>query len=401
MQRRPAPFLLLCALLYWALAALSTQGTHAVGFDFEEEPLPPETTYPEPAYPEATYPAEDPYAQEDSFQLTEPHIAVILPLQSRNFGRYADSVRLGVLSATSLTYDASLPVIVYATDDEPVSIMDAYQRAISTGARGVIGPLTRNGVSALAASGLVNVPTLALNAPDMDVRLPPDLYVFGLQIEAEARQVAQFAYREGQRKAFVVSGETSLGRRVAQAFVEEWEKLQGKVVDRFVYTTDVSTLGILRDRLNATDADSVFLSLDSSRARFIRPYLGNQLRIYATSQVYASNADKLQLYDLDGVRFLDMPWLLQPDHPAVMSYLRPDIRSQTLDQERFYALGIDAYRLMRVLLDEDALPETLDGVTGTIRLGRNQQFERDLVPAQFSYGATRLLNDVSAPIRAE
>ncbi|MEX0958284.1 MAG: penicillin-binding protein activator [Burkholderiales bacterium] len=391
----------MCALLYWALAALSTQGTHAVGFDFEEEPLPPETTYPEPAYPEATYPAEDPYAQEDSFQLTEPHIAVILPLQSRNFGRYADSVRLGVLSATSLTYDASLPVIVYATDDEPVSIMDAYQRAISTGARGVIGPLTRNGVSALAASGLVNVPTLALNAPDMDVRLPPDLYVFGLQIEAEARQVAQFAYREGQRKAFVVSGETSLGRRVAQAFVEEWEKLQGKVVDRFVYTTDVSTLGILRDRLNATDADSVFLSLDSSRARFIRPYLGNQLRIYATSQVYASNADKLQLYDLDGVRFLDMPWLLQPDHPAVMSYLRPDIRSQTLDQERFYALGIDAYRLMRVLLDEDALPETLDGVTGTIRLGRNQQFERDLVPAQFSYGATRLLNDVSAPIRAE
>jgi uncharacterized protein len=387
MQRRPAPFLFFCALLYWALVTLSTQGAHAIGFGLQEEPQQAEDLYPAPAQ----QPREDPYAYEDNVQLTQAHIAVLLPLQSQSFGRHADSVRLGVLSATSLALEPRLPVIVYATSEEPVSILDAYQRAVATGARGVIGPLTRNGVSALAASGLVTVPTLALNAPDMDVRLPPELYVFGLQIEAEARQVAQLAYREGRRSAFVVSGETALGRRVAQAFVEEWQKLQGAVVDRFVYTTDVSTLAILRERLRASPADSVFLSLDASRARFIRPYLGNQLPIYATSQVFASNADTLQLYDLDAVRFLDMPWLLQPDHPAVMSYLRPDIQSPALDQERFYALGIDAYRLMRVLLRDYELPDTLDGVTGTIRLGRGQQFERELVPAQFSHGAARLL----------
>ncbi|HUF19556.1 MAG TPA: penicillin-binding protein activator [Burkholderiales bacterium] len=390
MQRRPAPFLFFCALLYWALVTLSTQGAHAIGFGLQEEPHQVEDLYPVPAQ-QQPQPSEDPYAYEDNVQLTQAHIAVLLPLQSQSFGRHADSVRLGVLSATSLALEPRLPVIVYATSDEPVSILDAYQRAVSTGARGVIGPLTRNGVSALAASGLVTVPTLALNAPDMDVRLPPELYVFGLQIEAEARQVAQLAYREGRRSAFVVSGETALGRRVAQAFVEEWEKLQGAVVDRFVYTTDVSTLAILRERLRASPADSVFLSLDASRARFIRPYLGNRLSIYATSQVFASNADSLQLYDLDAVRFLDMPWLLQPDHPAVMSYLRPDIQSPALDQERFYALGIDAYRLMRVLLRDYEFPDTLDGVTGTIRLGRGQQFERELLPAQFSYGAARLL----------
>lgn len=333
---------------------------------------------------------ESPQTGRDHVFLTQPHVAVILPLQSNAFGKHADSVRLGVFAAAGLQPDR-LPVTVYATTEEPERILEAYERALSSGAAAVIGPLTRNGVSALAASGQVSVPTIALNVPDTDVHLPPLMYVFGLQIESEARQVAKYAFEQGGKSAFIVTRNTPLDRRIAQAFAEQWKALKGKVAEQFVYTTEVATPARLRERLLATSADTIFLSLDAPRARFVRPYLGSKQAIYATSLVFATNAAAVDLYDLEGVRFLDMPWLLQPDHPAVMSYLRADAQGAALDQERFYALGIDAYRIALALLDNPAWRGRLDGVTGTISLNAGQHVSRLLVPAHFSGGAARSL----------
>lgn len=281
---------------------------------------------------------------------------------------------------------------VYATTEDTQQILDTYGRAVAGGARAVIGPLTRNGVTALAYSGIVSVPTLALNVPEGEVLLPRNLYVFGLQLEAEARQAAHMAFEQKGRRVFVVSGDTSLDTRIAQAYLAEWAALKGEVAGQFLYTTEPAGLSKLRDQLASAKADLVFLTMGATRVRFIRSYLGGSLPIYATSQVLTSNSDTLGNYDLDGVRFLDMPWLLQPDHPAVLSYLRPDNPAAALDQERFYALGIDAYRLMKELLHPHRSSEPLDGVTGTIRLGDAQQFLRTLVPAQFIQGAARPLN---------
>jgi len=364
MQLRSAFSLLVLALLYWAAVALATQ---------------------DPATPEEQTPITD-----DRALLTQPHIAVILPLQSNSFGRHADSVRLGVFAAADLQAER-LPVVVYGTTEEPDRILEAYQRAVSTGASAVIGPLTRNGVSALAASGQIVVPTIALNVPDTEVRLPPLMYVFGLQVEAEARQVAKHAFAQGGRSVFIVTRDTALDRRIAQAFTEQWKALKGKVVEQFVYTTEVATPSRLRERVLATAADTIFLSLDAPRARFVRPYLGNKQTIYATSLAFASSMGAMDLYDLEGVRFLDMPWLLQPDHPAVMSYLRVEVPGAALDQERFYALGIDAYRIARALLEDPGWRGPLDGVTGTVVLEAGQHFSRELMPAQFAGGAARPL----------
>lgn len=364
MQIRSAFLLLVLALLYWAATTLATRNAGA-----QEEPA---------------------QISEDRALITQPHIAVILPLQSSSFGRHADSVRLGVFAAADLQAER-LPVVVYGTTEEPDRILEAYQRAVSTGASAVIGPLTRNGVSALAGSGLIAVPTVALNVPDTEVRLPPLMYVFGLQIEAEARQVARHAYGQGGRSAFIVMRDTPLDRRIAQAFTDQWRGLRGKIVEQFVYTTEVATPARLRERLLASSADTIFLSLDAPRARFVRPYLGNKQTIYATSLAFGSSVGAMDLYDLEGVRFLDMPWLLQPDHPAVMSYLRVEVPGAALDQERFYALGIDAYRIARALLEDASWRGPLDGVTGTITLEAGQHFSRELMPAQFAGGAARPL----------
>ena len=357
---RPAFPVFLRPLLYWALFALAT----------------------------ACAAADD---TADKVPVSEPHIAVILPLQSGSFGKHANSVRLGILNAAANGQSGNLKIRVYPTTDDPQQILEAFQRATSLGARAVIGPLTRNGVTALAQSNLVNVPTLSLNIPETDVSLPHDMYIYGLQIETEARQVAQYALRRPAMKAFVVAGDTALGARVAQAFSEEWKFLGGEVTGQFSYTTNSALLAKLREQIVNSRADVVFLSLDAARARFIRSYIGTFAAIYATSMVFASTSDTLANYDLDGVRFLDMPWLLQADHPAVISYARAEPQREGLDQERFYALGIDAYRLIQELLRPFEKMEPLDGVTGTITLNASHQFVRALLPAQFMQGGARLL----------
>jgi outer membrane PBP1 activator LpoA protein len=62
-----------------------------------------------------------------------------------------------------------------------------------------------------------------------------------------------------------------------------------------------------------------------------------------------------------------------------------------VDFERLYALGIDAFRLGLELLHSNRDPAALDGVTGEIRLARDQQFVRELTAAQFVDGKTVIL----------
>jgi outer membrane PBP1 activator LpoA protein len=360
MQRRHALALLL-PLLYWGLLALATGIAGAQNTD-------------------------------DKSAVSEAHIAVILPLLSSSFGKHAESVRLGILNSAANGPRGSLKVRIYATSEDPQQILAAYQRASSLGARAVIGPLTRNGVRSLAQSGIVNMPTLALNLPESEVSLPRNLFIFGLQIEAEARQVAQFAFRLGGSRAFVIFGETPLDSRIGQAFSDEWKSLGGEITGQFGYTTDSTALATLREQIANSRADMIFTSLDAARARFVRSYMGTSVPIYATSMVFTSNSDALANFDLEGVRFLDIPWLLQPDHPAVISYARSDALHGELAQERFYALGIDAYRLVQELLKPYQTMEPLDGVTGTITLNNSHQFIRTLVPAQFSQGSARMID---------
>ena len=136
----------------------------------------------------------------------------------------------------------------------------------------------------------------------------------------------------------------------------------------------------------------VFLALDGKRARLIRSYLGLSMPVYATSMVHTSEAP-LANYELNGVYFVDMPWLLTPDHPAVLSYERPDGAQANVEYQRFYALGIDAYRIAQSLLKDDSQFQPLDGVTGYITMDSDRHFRREAIPAQFVQGETKVLPD--------
>jgi hypothetical protein len=184
-----------------------------------------------------------------------------------------------------------------------------------------------------------------------------------------------------------VSADSALMQRIQRAFVDEFTRLGGALVAEYAFTRDPPGLARIKEAAGLGVADMAFLALDFPQARLARPYL-DPLALYATSQVNPGAMGPLAGFDLAGVRFLDMPWLLQPEHPAVMIYPRA-LYQEAADRERLYALGIDAFRVAGALLAGDASME-IDGVTGRITLGPDQQFARSLTAAQFNQGKLTL-----------
>jgi outer membrane PBP1 activator LpoA protein len=345
-----------------------------------------------------------------------PHIALILPLKSAAFSQAADVVQQGFVAAAK-NQVRDFPVRVYTSIDEGRDVIEIYRQAIANGAVAVAGPLTRAGVTLLAGYPYIMVPTLALNTTDQKHE-SSKLYFYGLIPEAEARQIAQLAFAANLRDATIINTGTALSRRLSLAFADEWKKLGGKINAEVVFkegddtsvlvnlptapwlvepdlparitviseTGEVSSMAPKRTGPPPVAPGNVaFLASDNRQSRMIRPYLNPTLPVYGTSQIFNIRADTLTNYDLNEIRFADMPWLLQPDHPAVMIYPRSGSALDT-DKERLYAFGIDAYRLLQLMLhgNQNALP--LDGVTGRIRLADFNTFQREAVPALFKYG---------------
>ncbi|GAB1234554.1 hypothetical protein UT5_09480 [Ferrigenium sp. UT5] len=326
-------------------------------------------------------PAETPVVQPVLPGVTEGaghHIALILPLRSAAFGRAAEAVQRGFLAAASLQ-PGELPVRVYAANDEASEVAALYRQALQEGALAVAGPLTRNGVAALAENTALPVPTLALNMLDMP-RTDP-LYFFGLPPENEVRQIAQWAARTGMLTATVVRTDTAFSRRLGEAFSAAWEQGGGSLMPEIVYQGDPSEIRTL----SGQPGEMVFLAAETGKARLMRPYIYSDIPVYTMSQVFTGNQDKLRNFDLAEVHFVDMPWVLQPDHPAVMVYPRAD-PPLALEMERLYALGVDGYRMLQVLYHHETLKALpLDGVTGKLSLD-GHIIQREAMPAAMRGG---------------
>lgn len=315
-------------------------------------------------------------------EISGPFLALILPVDSADFAGPANAVAAGCRSALQAV-DALLPMQLGRTDAVTANVVSAYLRAIERGAAVIVGPMTRDAVTALTRQPAPSVPTLALNVPEANATLPERFYSFGLSVEAEARLIARKGAGARFKRAVVVQARSALSRRISQAFANEWLSSGGSIVGIEDLAHDMH-LPSLRQRLLQSRADLVFLSADAADARFVRPYLPRQLPVYATSLVHNGRADVLANADLEGIRLFEMPWLVQRDHPAVMVYPRPE--SLEDEFQRFYALGIDACRVALLLASRQE-PIDLDGVTGHIRLRPEGLVEREPVAAVFRGGA--------------
>ena len=315
--------LLLAAPALCAEPEPATTGATAVPAERQPAQPNPPATFGPPAPPPVTH---------------KPKYALVLPLDSPAFARAAQAVKAGFIAASDVAGEK--PMVLSFSHAEG-GVVQAYAEAAASGAKIVVGPLARDDLKRLLAAAPSFVPTLALNQPDEGDALPRDVYAFGLAIESEARQIAQQMRSAGLQRVAIVADTAPLQRRLQSAFKEAWERLGGKLAGLYPYFSEPGAIRATRSEIDKTDADCLFLALDSDQARQVRAYLSTR-PAYASSLVY-DGAQSFGYRELNNVRLAEMPWLAQPDHAAVMTYPRANLGDVSL--ERLYALGIDAFRL--------------------------------------------------------
>lgn len=297
-------------------------------------------------------------------------MALILPAKADGFARASEVTRKGFMAARDVSVDKPA-VQVLETDGTAASAVAAYQQALAQNVAVIVGPLTKTEVAAVQNEA-IRVPTLMLNAPDGALTAARGLYVLSLSTELEAKVAAETAYRTDAGAAVIVTTPAPLSKRAAAAFADAWTRLGGNVKATLEYSGNPVKI---KRGVEQAKGDVVFLATDAERARVIRPFLGRNTMIISTSQVYsvpprldpavsAGRVEPTKVNDLNGLRFIDMPWLHQPDHTAVMVYARAN-PPLSADLERLYALGIDAFRVAEQLARQRTSFD-LDGVTGRL-----------------------------------
>jgi len=345
------------------------------------------------------------------FPNAPPQIALLLPLQGR-LGGSGRAIRNGFLAAyyyAKKNYKHSANIHVFDTSTS--NIITLYQRAIAKGAQVVVGPLSKHNVARLARRGRLPVPTLALNT--LPHTSAANLYQFGLSPHDEALQVANTVYQNGQTRALVIAPENHWGQGIANTFRQRWQQLGGTVKASLAYSPHhdlAKTLRtllqvdksqartqklqrILTEKVRATetrrkDINMIFLVATPHKARQIVPllkyYYAGNLPIYTTSIINTQPPAGHKNYDLDGIHFPDMPWMLNAlsgQLATIQTYVHTLWPHTYQRYPRLYALGVDAY-----LIATYGPRRTINGATGQLTLGGNQTIHRHLRWARMKNG---------------
>jgi len=298
---------------------------------------------------------------------TPIRIALLLPLRSSTLAPAAAAVRAGFMAGMERDGTGFKAEIV-STGDAPRDVLDAYARA-ALASDIIVGPLARAAVAALAGSDAITRPTVVLSVPEGRTTVPRLMLVAGLSVEDEARQVADWAARDHPHgRALILTGGAAWAQRAAGAFEARWTRL-GHTNQRFALPSGEgrkAAIDELRQKLEIDPPDLLFAALDGAGLRPVRALAGAVIPCYGGGAANPGRTAEPGLAGLDGVRILDLPWIVLPDHPVVMVYPRPLDTEQPPDLDRLYALGIDAFRVARELALRGGAPFSLDGVTGRL-----------------------------------
>ncbi|THD02068.1 hypothetical protein B1810_16425 [Panacagrimonas perspica] len=326
--------------------------------------------------------------------------ALLLPV-SGSLASAGRAVRDGFIAAWFASPEPRAPLRVYDTGNEATQAAAAYQNAVRDGAGTVIGPLTKEGVSAIARQA-GPLPWLTLNYVDGSIG---GALQFGLAPEDEARAVANDAVATGRLTALALVPNTDWGERALAAFRRQFEEQGGTVLQTTRLPNGTRDFGRpLRDLLKLDnsaqrhaaldrvlgessvfeprprdDAALLFAPLRATEARLLVPQLdffrARDLPAYTVSAAHTGLVDR----QIDGLRLCDMPWVL--DDTGTWASERERLRDlfpeALRDQPRLFALGTDAFRIVRAR-DAFSGGREMDAASGRLTLGPDNRITRRL-----------------------
>lgn len=350
-------------------------------------------------------------------------VALLLPSKGP-LAAAAAAVREGVFAAYFADRGPRPELVVYDAGGSPEEAMEAYRKALDDGAERVLGPISREAVTALFQSGEARVPTLALNYADAVALPPPGSLQYALLPEEEAAAAADRMIERGLKRALVLVPNDDVGRRAAAAFTERMRALGGAVAGQAQYDPEASDqsleirrlvgieqsqarLQFLRGMLGAdlrmdltprADVDALFLFARNAQARVLLPqlktYEATRFPILATSAIFGGSNNAADI-DLDGVEFSEVPWLFgainEPSIPTRAQLVA--LRNASGPAARLFAFGIDAYRLLPHIEWLESHPgRPVIGATGSLSADSNGRIRREPGWARYTGATPRPVN---------
>ena len=351
-------------------------------------------------------------------------VAILLPATGplKNAGK---ALQEGIMTAYYRHKQDGNPPVLRFYDSGGDDILALYQQAVQDGADFILGPLAKDKAATIASQGTLPVTTLALNYIDQG-ELPENFFQFGLAPEDEARQIALQGAREGASQAGILYPEGEWGERVAQAFAQEWQSLGGTVtvtrtyqegptlgdtVKELLLVAQSQSRGQAVSRFTSLDMDIqprrrqdmgfLFLLANPNQGRQVKPALNfhyaKDLPVYSTALIHSGESNPRRDQDLNGVRFVDMPWMLSNEDSELRRMSNEQWPEGHGRYERLFAMGIDAYRLQSRVFLLSTLPSSeLPGVTGRLSM-KQQRIVRELNWGVFINGEARPLPKVAEP----
>jgi uncharacterized protein len=334
------------------------------------------------------------------------NIALLLPLTGE-FATAGKAVRDGFLTGWfAMQQSARGALRVFDSGADRASMLLAIDAAVQGGATTLVGPLERNQVDVLFTNLPQDVRVLALNHPDMNPAPPAGQFQFGLSPEEEAALAAERLFAAGVRRSAILLSQEEWAERAGKAFTAQFTALGGQVLGeraippaavKFVEELD-ALLGEPRFELEPAAApkfdelgnpvpvakpkllpilradgpEALFVAIRGPQGRMLMPQLRvrgqDSIIVLATSHVSTGSGNTMIDRDLEGISFLDAPFLF--DSNTAVGVSREQLGTQlpaASVSPRLFAFGIDACRLLPYLdFLRDNEGAYLEGATGQL-----------------------------------
>ena len=324
-------------------------------------------------------------------------LAVLLP-QSGNLTVAGNAIRDGLLSAYYAETRSKPGIRFYDTQGNAAGAKAAYDRAVKEGAQMIIGPISKDEVAAIHdATG--NIPVLALNR----IETPNNRHVlnFSLNPEREGELIAERLLGKGLLQTAVFSQGSDSNSRMLAAFEKRYQSGGGSVLLKApapVFGKDAEGVAINPVLPEAVrEAKAVLLLMNGDAAKPTRAALAlngaSGIPVFAGTDITESSDAKTNT-QLDGIEFLQMPWLVNRGNSLNISAAQllklPSARGPGA---KLNAFGADAWLIATRLPVWLASPNSeIAGATGSLHLEPDGRIERTLPWSVFRAGVPQALN---------
>lgn len=324
-------------------------------------------------------------------------LAVLLP-QSGNLAVAGNAIRDGLLAAYYAETRSKPGIRFYDTQGNAAGAKAAFDRAVKEGAQMIIGPIGKDEVAAIHDDA-GDIPVLALNRLDA----PSNRHVlnFSLSPEREGELIAERLLGKGLLQTAVFSQGSDSNSRMLGAFEKRYQSGGGSVLLKApapVFGKDAAGAAVnpvLPDAVR--EAKAVLLLMNGDAAKPTRAALAlngaGGIPVFAGTDITDSSDAKTNS-QLDGIEFLQMPWLVNRGNSLNISAAQllklPSARGPGA---KLNAFGADAWLIATRLPVWLASPNSeIAGATGSLHLEPDGRIERSLPWSVFRAGIPQAVN---------